>query len=66
MDTKLKFLAYSAEIYKRAKGYTGRELHELFARHGVWEYLYECFDYLHTAGQKCTIDDIDAYIAKAS
>ena len=65
MANKIKFLAYSAEIYKREKGLTGSELYALFAKYNVWEYLFECFEYLHTVGSKTTIYDIDKYIEKA-
>jgi hypothetical protein len=64
MAVRLRFLAYSAEIYKRAKNLRGRELYDLFAEHGVWEYLYDCFDYLHTVGSQTTVEDIDRYIAQ--
>ena len=62
MVNKIKFLAYSAEIYKREKGLTGRQLQALFAKHNVWEYLFDCFEHLHTVGPKTTIYDIDKYI----
>jgi len=45
-----------------ARGMTGRDLAELFTRYGIWDYLYSCFETLHTTGIKYIISDIDQYI----
>ena len=63
MAEQVRFLAYCAEIYKENKNMTGRELYELFTRYGVWGYVYECFDALHTTGDLYTIDSIDKFIS---
>ena len=59
-----KFLIYCIERYKSAKGLTGRQVSELFAKYGVWEYIYSCFEALHTTGEKYIIEDIDMYISE--
>ena len=57
-----KFLSYCTERYKVAKGLTGRQVAELFSRYRVWEYVYSCFEALHTTGENYIIEDIDMYI----
>lgn len=32
--------------------------------YSVWDYLYSCFDALHTTGMNYIVDDIDQYIAE--
>ena len=55
-------MIYCAEQYKNAKGLTGRQLSELFTKYDVWEYIYSCFEALHTTGDDYIMDDIDLYI----
>ena len=57
-----KFLSYCTERYKAAKGLTGKQVAELFSRYRVWEYVYSCFEALHTTGENYIIEDIDMYI----
>lgn len=56
------FLIYCTERYKSAKGLTGRQVSELFTKYGVWDYIYSCFEALHTTGEKYIVEDIDLYI----
>lgn len=62
MSERGKFLIYCIERYKSAKGLNGHQVSELFSRYGVWEYIYSCFEALHTTGEKYIIEDIDLYI----
>ena len=41
---------------------TGKQLAELFSRYRVWEYVYFCYEALHTTGTNYIIEDIDLYI----
>ena len=50
------------ETYKSAKGLNGKQVAALFTQYQVWEYLYSCFEALHTTGEKYIIEDIDLYI----
>lgn len=50
------------ECYRAAKGLTGREVSELFAKYGVSEYVMRYFDSLHTTGVKYIVADIAEYI----
>ena len=50
------------ETYKNAKRPTGSQVAELFTRYRVWEYVYSCFEALHTTGANYIVEDIDLYI----
>lgn len=62
MSKQGKFMIYCTEMYKFAKGLTGKQVSELFTRYQVWEYLYACYEALHTTGEAYIINDIDEYI----
>ena len=53
---------YCTEKYKSAKGLTGRQVSELFSKYSVWNYIYSCFEALHTTGDNYIVEDIDLYI----
>ena len=63
MSREGNFTVYCAEQYKTAKNLTGRQVAELFTRFRVWDYVYSCFESLHTTGDNYIIEDIDLYIA---
>ena len=48
MSKEGKFLAYCIEKYKFAKKLTGKQVAELFSNYDVWNYLYSCYEALHT------------------
>ena len=62
MSKEGNFLVYCTEQYKNAKGLSGRQVAELFNQYKVWEYIYSCFEALHTTGKNYIINDIDMYI----
>lgn len=62
MSRQGNFLIYCVEIYKYAKHLTGKQVAELFTRYGVWDYVYSCYEALHTTGVNCIVEDIDLYI----
>ncbi|MGN0659421.1 MAG: DUF3791 domain-containing protein [Emergencia sp.] len=41
---------------------TGKQVSELFSKYRVWNYIYSCFEALHTAGENYIVEDIDLYI----
>lgn len=63
MSREGKFLVFCMECYREAKGLSGREISQLFAKHGLYDYVTCYFDSLHTVGAKYIVDDIDEYIA---
>ncbi|MBQ6164865.1 MAG: DUF3791 domain-containing protein [Clostridia bacterium] len=62
MSRQGDFLIYCTEQYKSAKKLTGKQVAELFSKYGVWDYIYSCFDALHTTGVNYIVNDIDLYI----
>jgi hypothetical protein len=62
MTRQGEFLAYCTEQYKSAKNINGKQVSELFTQYGVWDYVYSCFEALHTMGSNYIIEDIDSYI----
>lgn len=56
------FLVYCTEQYKMAKGLNGKQVSKLFTTYDVWNYIYSCFEALHTTGEKYIVNDIDEYI----
>lgn len=62
MSKQGDFMIYCTEQYKLAKKLTGRQVAELFSRYQVWDYIYSCFEALHTTGVNYIVEDIDAYI----
>lgn len=62
MSRQGDFLIYCTEQYKSAKKLTGKQVSELFSRYRVWDYIYSCFEALHTTGTSYIVEDIDLYI----
>ena len=62
MSREGDFLVYCIERYKSAKGLTGIQVSELFSKYRVWDYIYSCFEALHTTGESYIIEDIDLFI----
>lgn len=63
MSREGNFLIYCAEQYKTAKGLNGKQTADLFTQYNVWDYIYSCFEALHTTGVNYIIQDIDSFIA---
>lgn len=63
MSKQGNFMIFCTEQYKAAKQLTGKQVSELFTRYEVWDYLYSCFEALHTTGTNYIIEDIDSYIS---
>lgn len=62
MSRQGDFLIYCTEQYKAAKRLTGKQVSELFTKYRVWDYIYSCFEALHTTGVNYIVEDIDLYI----
>ena len=62
MSRQGDFMIFCIEQYKSAKNLTGKQVSELFSRYSVWDYIYSCFEALHTTGTNYIIEDIDLYI----
>ena len=62
MTKRGQFLIYCVETHKNAKNLTGRQVAEHFTRYVVWDYVYSCYEALHTTGANYIVEDIDLYI----
>ena len=65
MSDQGKFMIFCAEQYKLEKSLNGEDVARLFEKYDVWDYLYTCYEALHTTGTRYIINDIDEYIASA-
>ena len=66
MDNITKFIIYCIEIYKIAHKLNGKQVTQLFTQKGIFEYLADCYDALHTTGPEYIIEDITGLIEKRS
>ena len=62
MSKEGSFLVYCVEQYKNAKSLSGKQISSLFTKYNVWDYIYSCFEALHTTGANYIVEDIDLYI----
>ena len=62
MSSQGKFMIFCAEQYKHVKQLNGKQLDELFQKYRVWDYLYACYEALHTTVTNYLRDVIDLYI----
>lgn len=63
MSKYLKFKTFCFEAYKSSKGLTGAEAQRLFEEFGVYAYLQDHYDVLHSQGEAYLVRDIEEYIA---
>ena len=62
MSKETVFSVFSIASYKAYRSLTGRQTVELFRRYGVFDYLREFYDVLHTTGYQYINRDIDIYL----
>ncbi len=62
MSREMEFTVFCLENYKVHKAMTGKQTVELFTRYGVFDYLREFYDVLHTTGHHYINHDIDIYL----
>jgi len=55
-------MIFCTEQYKNAKKLTGKHVSALFSKYHVWDYLFSCFEALHTTGSNYIIADIASFI----
>ena len=56
------FISFCIEQYKTEKGMEGEQVMNLFNRYGVFEYLQEFYDVLHTQSAEWILGDINKFI----
>lgn len=62
MSKEMKFTVFCLENYKLHRNLSGKEVSELFERYGVFDYICEFYDVLHTTGFNYINNDIDIYL----
>jgi len=62
MSKEARFSVFCMESYKVYKGLTGKQVAELFSQYGVFDYIREFYDVLHTTGYQYINHDIDIYL----
>lgn len=62
MSKELKFTVFCLESYKVYKSLTGKQASDLFEKYGVFDYIREFYDVLHTTGYQYINNDIDIYL----
>lgn len=62
MSREVQFIIFCMESYKSYKMLTGRQVSALFEKYGVFEYIQDFFDVLHTTGYQYINHDIDIYL----
>ena len=66
MDKNLKdityFISFCIEQYMNAKGIDEDEVIATFSEYGVFDYLYEYFEVLHTQSRQWIVADIEEFI----
>ena len=62
MSKEAVFSVFCIENYKVHRSLTGKQTAELFQQYGVFDYLYEFYDVLHTTGYQYINNDNDIYL----
>ena len=62
MSKEAKFTIFCLESYKVYKSLTGKQTYNLFDEYGVFDFIREFYDVLHTTGYQYINHDIDIYL----
>ncbi len=63
MSTETNFAIFCLENYKAYKKLTGKQAVALFNKYGVFDYITEFYDVLHTTGYNYINNDIDLFLS---
>ena len=62
MSKEMAFTIFCLESYKEHRNLTGKTVLNLFREYGVFDYIKEFYDVLHTTGYNYFNNDIDIYL----
>ncbi|MEE1060832.1 MAG: DUF3791 domain-containing protein [Ruminococcus sp.] len=63
MSKESTFIVFCIESYKIHRKLSGRAVAELFSDYGVFDYIREFYDVLHTTGHNYINNDIDIFLS---
>ena len=66
MCKEMSFAVFCLESYKLHRSLSGKQTAELFKQYGVFDYLREFYDVLHTTGYQYINRDIDIFLESRS
>ena len=66
MKRETYFFIYCIERYRYYKKLSGADVAEIFAEHGIYDYVCRYFNVLHTMSDRNIVQDIDEYIQPGS
>ena len=58
MSKEMEFAVFCMESYKSHRNLKGRDVLKVFLENGVFAYLIECYDTLHTQSRECVTSDV--------
>lgn len=59
---KLEFVSFCIEQYKKTANLGGKEVEQLFEKHGVISFLFEHYEILHTQSARSIQIEIEEYL----
>lgn len=62
MSKEAEFTIFCMESYKLHRHLNGAAVVDIFERYGVFDYIREFYDVLHTTGHNYINNDIDIYL----
>lgn len=62
MSKEMAFTVFCIENYKVHRNLSGKQVINLFERYGVFDYIREFYDVLHSTGYNYINNDIDIYL----
>ena len=62
MSKEMAFTVFCLENYKIHRNLSVQEVFSIFDRYGVFDYIREFYDVLHTTGHHYINNDIDIYL----
>lgn len=62
MSKEMDFTVFCMENYKAHRNLSGKQVLNLFEKYGVFDYIREFYDVLHTTGHNYINNDIDMYL----
>jgi hypothetical protein len=63
-DKVKDFVIFAIEEYRMRKGISGKAAFELFETSGLWDYVVEFYDVLHSYGAEYLESDFDEFLKR--